>query len=55
MRENVDFQFRAEFLNASNHPSFSGINTYIGSGVAFGGMNSARDPRLIQFGLKVQL
>jgi len=54
VRENINFQFRAEFLNAFNHPSFSGINTYIGSGVAFGGMNSARDPRLIQFGLKLQ-
>ena len=54
VRENVNFQFRAEFLNAFNHPSFSGINTYISSGVAFGGMNSARDPRLIQCGLKVQ-
>jgi hypothetical protein len=54
VRENVNFQFRAEFLNAFNHPSFSSINTSIASGVAFGGMNSARDPRLIQFGLKVQ-
>jgi hypothetical protein len=54
VRENVNFQFRAEFLNAFNHPSFSGISTWLGSGVAFGGMNSARDPRLIQFGLKVQ-
>jgi hypothetical protein len=54
VRENINFQFRAEFLNAFNHPSFSGINTYIGSGVAFGGMNSARDPRLVQFGLKLQ-
>jgi hypothetical protein len=54
LRENVNLQFRAEFLNAFNHVSFSGINTYISSGAAFGAVTSARDPRLIQFGLKVQ-
>jgi hypothetical protein len=54
VRENLNFQFRAEFLNAFNHPSFSSINTSIASGVAFGGINGARDPRLIQFGLKLQ-
>jgi hypothetical protein len=54
LKENVNLQFRAEFLNAFNHASFSGINTSISSGAAFGGINGARDPRLIQFGLKVQ-
>jgi hypothetical protein len=54
LHENVNLQFRAEFLNAFNHASFSGINTSLASGPAFGAINSARDPRLIQFGLKVQ-
>ncbi len=54
LKENVNLQFRAEFLNAFNHASFSGINTSISSGPAFGGINGARDPRLIQFGLKLQ-
>jgi hypothetical protein len=52
--ERANLQFRAEFLNAFNHPSFNGINTYISAGPAFGGITGARDPRLIQFGLKLQ-
>jgi hypothetical protein len=60
MKENVNFQFRAEFLNAFNHPSFNpgggtaSINTYLSAGPAFGSVIAARDGRLIQFGLKVQ-
>jgi hypothetical protein len=54
LKENINLQFRAEFLNAFNHASFDGINTSLASGVAFGGINGARDPRIIQFGLKLQ-
>jgi len=60
LKENLDLQFRAEFLNAFNHPSFNpgggtaSINTYLSAGPAFGSVIAARDPRLIQFGLKLQ-
>jgi hypothetical protein len=54
LNENVNLQFRAEFPNAFNHASCSGINTSIASGNAFGIVTGARDGRLIQFGLKIQ-
>jgi hypothetical protein len=54
LNENVDLQFRAEFPNAFNHASFSGISTSIASGDAFGIVTGACDGRLIQFGLKIQ-
>src|SRR5262245_34914020 len=50
--ERVNLQFRAEFFNIFNHSNFNGINTAIGSG-AFGQVTSARDPRILQFGLKL--
>jgi hypothetical protein len=50
--ETVSLQFRAEFFNIFNHASFNGINTTFGSG-AFGRVTSARDPRIVQFGLKL--
>jgi hypothetical protein len=50
--ESVNLQFRAEFFNIFNHASFNGINTTFGSG-AFGSVTSARDPRIVQFGLKL--
>ena len=49
--ERFNLQFRSEFLNAWNHPSFSYINTSLSSGASFGTVTSARDPRVIQFGL----
>ena len=48
LNERMNLQFRAEFLNIFNHASFNGINSTFGDG-AF----SARDPRIIQFGLKL--
>ena len=45
-------QFRAEFFNIFNHASFNAINTTFGDG-AFGRVTGARDPRIIQFGLKL--
>ena len=53
LRENVNLQFRGEFLNAWNHPMFSGPNTSPTSS-AFGVVTSQRAfPRRIQLGLKL--
>jgi Carboxypeptidase regulatory-like domain len=50
--ERFKYQFRAEFFNAFNHPSFNGIdNTVTDSN--FGVITSATTQREIQFGLKL--
>jgi len=51
-RHNVSYQFRGEFFNFFNHPSFNGIDTGVTDG-AFGQVNSAVSPRNIQLGLKI--
>lgn len=48
----ITYQFRAEFFNALNHPSFNGIDTTV-TDSTFGQVNSAVSPRQIQFGLKL--
>lgn len=50
--ERVNTQFRAEFFNAFNHPSFLGVSTNVDSSI-FGQVTSTHDPRLIQLGLKL--
>ncbi|MEW6128196.1 MAG: carboxypeptidase regulatory-like domain-containing protein [Acidobacteriota bacterium] len=50
--ENMRLQFRAEAYNLFNHTNFSGLSTVFGS-TTFGQVTSTRDPRLIQFGLKL--
>ena len=50
--ERVSTQFRAEFFNFPNHPQWNPPNRFIDQAV-FGQISSARDPRIIQFGLKV--
>ena len=46
------FQFRTEFFNAFNHPVFNPPDIRADSST-FGRILSARDGRVIQFGLKL--
>jgi hypothetical protein len=54
--ERVKMEFRAEFFNIFNHAQFIGVQGDISgvanSGATFGSVLRARDPRLIQFGVK---
>ena len=47
----LDVQFRTEFFNAFNHANFDLPDNFVGS-PTLGRINSAQDPRRIQFGLK---
>lgn len=51
--EKVRLQFRTDFFNAFNHPSFGGVDTTPSSG-SFGAVTTEMTlPRRIQFGLKL--
>ncbi|MCI0392364.1 MAG: TonB-dependent receptor [Acidobacteria bacterium] len=52
IRESTQLQFRGEFFNAFNHPNWNQPGRDLG-GSNFGIATSARDPRIIQFGLKL--
>lgn len=52
LTESMTLQFRAEFFNLFNHPNFNLPDNFLGS-PTFGVISSARDPRHIQFGLKL--
>lgn len=52
LSERVNLQFRAEAFNLFNHPNFNLPDNFLGS-PTFGRITSARDPRHIQFGLKL--
>ena len=52
LTERVNLQFRAEVFNLLNHPNFNLPDNFLGS-PTFGRISSARDPRHIQFGLKL--
>ena len=52
LTERVNLQFRAEFFNLFNHPNLNLPDNFLGS-PTFGRISSARDPRHIQFGLKL--
>ena len=50
--ERVMTQFRAEFFNFPNHAQWNPPNRFVDQ-AAFGQISSARDPRIIQLGLKL--
>ena len=50
--ERISLQFRGELFNLFNHTQFSGVGTSVGAGT-FGQVVSARDPRIVQFGLRL--
>lgn len=52
LTERFNLQFRAEFFNLFNHPNFNLPDNFLGS-PTFGVISSAREPRHIQFGLKL--
>jgi hypothetical protein len=52
LTERVNLQFRAEVFNLFNHPNLNLPDNFLGS-PTFGRISSARDPRHIQFGLKL--
>jgi hypothetical protein len=52
LTEGVNLQFRTEVFNLLNHPNFNLPDNFLGS-PTFGRISSARDPRHIQFGLKL--
>jgi hypothetical protein len=51
--ERIKTQFRAEFFNFPNHPSFSGVSNYLGTG-NFGQVTSALQPRILEFALRLE-
>jgi hypothetical protein len=52
MTETVDLEFRTEVFNLTNTPPLGAPNVVLGN-TAFGTITTAGDPRVIQFGLKV--
>jgi hypothetical protein len=54
VKEGVHIQFRADFLDAFNHPWFAGPNTNVYGGSAFGQITAETGyDRRIQLGLKL--
>lgn len=53
IRERINTEFRAEFYNAFNHTQFLTPDGNFSHTATFGTVTSARDPRLIQFALKM--
>ncbi|MBA3514920.1 MAG: TonB-dependent receptor [Pyrinomonadaceae bacterium] len=52
LSDRMNLQFRAEFFNLFNHPNLNLPDNFLGS-PSFGQITSARDPRHIQFGVKL--
>ena len=50
--ERVNTQLRVEFFNFLNHPQWLPPNRFVDQ-ASFGVISSAKDPRIIQFGLKI--
>jgi hypothetical protein len=53
LTETKYFQFRTEIFNIANHTQFTNPDGNLGDGALFGKITSARDPRLVQFALKL--
>jgi hypothetical protein len=51
LTERFNMQFRGEFFNVFNHTNPDSVSTSLGSSL-FGQVLSARDPRIVQLGLK---
>ncbi|MBV9085562.1 MAG: hypothetical protein JOZ62_23045 [Acidobacteriaceae bacterium] len=63
IRERVTMRFRAEAYNAFNHTQFSTVDTTpkwnlpggtLATGTQFGQVTAARDPRILQFAVRVE-
>jgi len=54
-RERLKFEFRAELFNAFNHSQWASIDTWYtdSSTSRFGQVTSAREPRIVQLGLRI--
>jgi hypothetical protein len=53
INEQKYFEFRAEFFNIFNHTQFYNPDGYSSDGSQFGQVTQAKDPRLMQFALKL--
>jgi hypothetical protein len=53
-RESLSLQLRAEAFNIFNHTNFRGFTSLNVTNIAFGQIGTARDPRTMQFGAKLQ-
>jgi hypothetical protein len=51
--ERLNTQFRVEMFNALNHPNFNNPFASVNTPSRFGRIESAKDPRIIQLGLKL--
>jgi hypothetical protein len=52
--ESVKLQLRAEAFNVFNHTNFRGLSTSRAiTNTTFGQVTSFRDPRVLQFGIKL--
>jgi hypothetical protein len=53
LTENSNLQFRAEWFNVFNHAQFLAVNGNVNNNLAFGQVQSARQPRIGQLSLKL--
>jgi hypothetical protein len=53
VRESAKLEFRSEIFNVMNHTQFMNPDGNITDGATFGQVSAARDPRLIQFALRL--